>query len=310
MIRPMMSRVLPPLLLVSLSAVASESKNLERLNFFPNAKAWAMIKIQNETVEVETPEQAVQTKKINNFTNTLALDYAYRVHKKVFVGICATYEAASENALRYGVALRERFQSQGIREPDLFVLTRLRDQGKHEGLIDFYASYSKSFGAREIGNDEAHQRYNGRNIFKASLSHGKKEDEWEFKTLLSFIHNGKGEEINHYDNQTYNLHTSQNYEFHFMAQYQVKERLYGYASIGVAYRGDEGIKARNTHELREIQAGTGSVFTLGTKYSLSEWTLLQFEIYYMRSEYFVKGTSNLDGTATIGRGALSMVQAF
>ena len=312
MMPPMILRILPLFLLLSFSALAhSESKNLERLNFFPNTKAYAIFKLVNQTAEIETPEQAVMTKKINNFSNALSIDYAYKIHPKVFLGIIGTYEAASDNALRYGVALRERFQSQGFKEPEVYVLSRLREQGEDQGLIDFFMSFSNALGAREIGNDQSRQRFNGRNIFKASISHGMKEDQWEFKTALNFTHNGEGEEFNHFDDQTYDINSSQNFEFHFSSQYQFDEKIYAYGSIGVIYRGDEGTKSRGTNEKREIQSGTGSVFTLGGKYTLSKWSFLQLQLYYMRTEYFIKGTtSNFDGRAEIGEAALSYVQAF
>lgn len=300
------------LTLLSFKTFAStQEKNLESLNFYPNSKAYLIGAYQNQTVEIDTPEREIQTKKVNNFSNLISIDYAYKVHPKFFLGISGTYESTSENALRYGIGLKNRYNNHGYHEPKLFVLTRLREQSEDKGLIDFYLSYSDTLGSRQSGPDTGMDKYNGRNILIAKISHGKKEDEWEFRSSFIFTFNGEGKEHNNYDNANYLIQASQNYEANFGVQYQLQDLWYLNGSIGVIYRGDENIRSKSSSDKRQVQAGTGSIFSGGAKYMLSPWTVLQAQLVFMRSEYFVKGSmSNLDGRLTIGQGILSILQAF
>lgn len=289
---------------------AQTSNELERLNFFPRSKAFALLQYKFQHLKIDTPKQTANTTEVNNYTNSFIADYAYKLSPSYFVGVSLAYEMSVENSLRYGIPLEEKFTGRGYKESEFFLLSRLREQGKNHGLIDLYLSYIDAYGAREVGNDQSSQRYYGRNIFKIRLSHGMFEDDWEFRTSFLYTYYDEGEEYNKFTDQNYDIDSLKNFEFNFGAQYRLKERLYAYGSIGVAYRGTETITNRNLDK-REIQAGTGSIFNLGLKQNLTQWTLIQIQGNYLRSEYFVKGVgTNLDGTSEVFEGSLALIQAF
>ncbi|WP_408095996.1 hypothetical protein ACJVC5_13215 [Peredibacter sp. HCB2-198] len=283
---------------------------LERLNFFPTSKAYAIVSYQYELTDVDTPKQTTQTNEIKNYSNSGRLDYGHKLARDKILGIRATYTQTSENALRYGIPLRSRFNSRGMSEPEYYFIYRMRNQTEKNGNIDLVVTYLDNWGSREVGNNQAYQEYHGRNIISLGLKHGKKEEEWEFQTSLDFTYYDEGEEENAYTDKSYQLQSLRTYGLTFGSQYQASEWLYFHGSIGVIYRETETI-SDNEGDVREIQAGSGSVFSLGIKVPLSDWNLLHLHGNYSRNEYFVKGTGfNLDGRMQTTLINLSFIQAF
>lgn len=292
-----------------LQAQSQLKHQLERLNFFPEADAYTQFRYEYERLDIETPIETVMTKEVKNYTNSVVATYAHRFGRKYFIGVNGYFEQASENAVTYGIPLRRRFTSKGVREPELFTIYRLRHQREARGLIDLYFSYSPSIGKREIGGDDV-SRFNGRDIMRLYLSHGLWEGEWEFKTALGLNYFGKGEEKNTFADRNFELENYYVLNFQFYGQYTVNSWLFTYASVGLNYTSLEIIREAKEPK-REIQAGTGSIFELGFKKPLNRWSLIELGFQFNRYEYFVKGdTDNLDGEARRQRVWLSYRHAF
>ncbi|HXH74817.1 MAG TPA: hypothetical protein VNJ08_07615 [Bacteriovoracaceae bacterium] len=284
------------------------SKQLERLNFFPEADAFFTARYSYQRLNIETPQQTLMTKEVNNYLNVVALTYAHRLSRKMFIGVNGYLEEASENGVKYGVPFRRRFNASGAREPEIFMLYRLRFQKEKRGMIDFFLSHSPTFGRRQVGVKEGN-RYNGMPILKTGLSHGLHEEDWEFKSALSLNYFAKGEEWNGFTNSVYDLGAYKSIKFQFSAQYQANEWLLPFGSVGVVYTGPEIIKEGQIS--REIQTGTGSVFEVGLKRPLGERSLVEVSFSLERYEYFVKSNiENLDGEVIEQQLSLAYKTAF
>lgn len=286
---------------------AQTSKELERINFYPNAKAYLRTDYSHQILRIDTPQKQINTKEVQNFSNIFSLTYAYKF-KYLFLGVKNFYESASESAVKYGIPENNQYQSQGIKEPELFILTRLRKQKKDKANIDLYVSYVESFGSREIGESSAN-RLNGGNIFTINASHGLLDEEWEFRNSFQYVHFYKGEEHNNFTEKKYDLGGYGLLTYLFMGQYAVGSLSYLNTAIGIDYRSVQKISDRDSDK-RELQAGTGTVLYLGYKRLLGTWTLAEFMYGIRRNSYFVKNTENYDGLQTQHTFLLSLIQAF
>ncbi|MBA2405094.1 MAG: hypothetical protein H0V66_10020 [Bdellovibrionales bacterium] len=290
-------------------AQATPSRELERLNFFPNADAYLIAQYDHVRLNIETPFEEIQTKEVNNYYNLFTLTYAQHVSRKMFLGLRGTFEQSSENAASYGVPVRRRFTGMGFKEPEIFTQYRLRFQKEEKGLIDLYLGYSPLLGKREVGGSDA-KRLNGRDILTIGLSHGLWEEEWEFKSALNFRFFGEGKEENSYAEGSFQLESYYMINFQFHTQYRINPKLYTFGSVGFNYTSIEVISG-GTFGRREVQAGTGSLFELGLKRTLGDWSLLELSYNLHRYDYFVKGeTFNLDGDAIQQQFTLALKQAF
>jgi hypothetical protein len=263
-------------------SLAAQSKGLERINFLPDTDAYAKIGYRYTLVHIETPKNTTMTKEVQNISNLLQGEYAHRFGRKYFAGLKFFYEEASENAVAYGVPFPRRFTSHGKKE------------SPPSGLIDLFLAFSPKGGKREIDRDNSN-RLNARNIFKLALSHGLLEEDWEFKTEIGLNYYGRGIEENAEENLDYTLESYREVFFDFSTQYRATEWFFVNAGVGVIYRGTQDVFDEKRAR-REIQAGTGSLFHLGAKKPLSEWSLVEFTYSLLRRDYFVKGvTNNLEG---------------
>jgi hypothetical protein len=270
------------------------SKQLERLNFFPEASAYMDLGYEYQWLNIQTPQDSVLTKEVKNTFNILRVAYAQKFSENMFLGTRVFFEEASENGVNYGIPLRRRLNSAGFVEPEIFSTYRLRRQTPERGLVDFHASYSPKLGQREIGNQKA-TRLRGRSLLKAALSHGMWEDEWEFRTWLGLNYFGEGQERSKFSPSTFNLNSYLEGEFNFSTQYRLTPWLFIYGRIGIIYSGVETIKEEN-NDTREIKAGTGSWFELGLKKPINRWSLIELGYSIKRNEYFVKSLdANLEG---------------
>lgn len=282
---------------------------IERINFFPKADAFAEARYHYEKHKIKTPQTSVNTKEVNNYSNLLSISYAHKMSRKLFLGLTGMFEEASENAVVYGIPLRRRFNSLGPKEPLIFGLYRLREQENTKGLVDLYASFAPDGGAREIGKDKAN-RLRGRHLLHIILSHGMWEDDWEFRSSLDYLYWGEGEERNSFLGRKFTLEDYYNLSFHFKTQYRLNRWLFTSFSIGAVYHSTQTILDTNNGR-RQIQSGTGSVFELGLKRPLSDWSLLELNYVIKRNDYFVKSSDvNLDGEEKVQRLILKLVHAF
>jgi hypothetical protein len=285
------------------------SKQLERINFFPESDAYLDMGYKHQRLNIETPQDSVLTKEVKNHANLIHAAYSQRMARKMFLGARLFFEQASENGVMYGVPLRRRFDSAGFKEPEVFMTYRLRHQRDDRGLIDFHASYSPYMGLREIGNQKAN-RLHGRSMLKAAISHGLWEEEWEFRTWLGINYFGQGKERNDYSGSSFKLRPYREGEFIFSSQYRISPWLFVYGSIGIIYTGIEKISEKNGIK-REIKAGTGSRFELGIKKPLNPWSLVELGYALRRNEYFVKSDeANLEGDVIQQQLLLSYKMAF
>lgn len=283
-------------ILIFSNPLFGESHQLERLNFYPEVQAYARGYYQYEMLSITTPQERIMEKNIRNYKNVFYFEYAWKF-PQFFLGVGGAYEIATESATNYGIASNRRYNSQDFKEPIVFMKTRLRDQKKDRGNIDLHISFSDNFGTREIGKSSAN-RSNGRNIFGLNLSHGfMEEDAWEFQNSLLYNFYDEGEEHDHFSDRRFSLGSYSILNYLFRGQYQVNEWAFLYAGFGIEYRTIQKIRDR-TEGNREIQAGTGSVFTVGGKKPLSEWSVLEMFYEFKRFSYFVKGVENFDGVAS------------
>ena len=297
------------LLILPLQLLAQTKTHIERINFFPEADAFAVFGYQYEKLNIDTPQNSVMAKEVNNYKNLLSFSYGHRFGRKIFAGLNAYVEEASENVVFYGIPLKRRFTSIGPREPELFVIYRLREQQTDKGLVDLYLSYSPKMNAREIGNKYA-ARWNGRDILHAAISHGMWEGRWEFRSSLEYIYYGTGEEKNNFSKEEFVLENYNDLIFNFKTQYRINRWLFVFGTIGVEYHAPQDINQKGGTE-RQIQAGTGSVFQFGLKKPLSEWSVAELSYTIKRNDYFVKSTANnLEGDSRLERAALSFTTAF
>lgn len=302
------------LIIITVSALASLSsfatpKGLERLNFLPDADAYARVGYRYSFLHVETPKNTTNTKEVHNMTNLFQGEYAHRFGRKFYLGARFFYEEASENAVSYGIPFPRRFSSHGAKEPELFIIYRLKDQGEDAGLVDVNLALSPKGGRREIERDNSN-RLNARTIIDLRLSHGFLEEDWEFKSELATKYFGRGIEENAEEGKDFTLESYQEFSFDFRAQYRISEWLLATAGVGVMYRGTQEVEDSGG-DSREIQAGTGSRFHLGLKKPLGDWTLVEFSYSILRRDYFVKGVSrNLEGDESLQHFDLVYSMAF
>jgi hypothetical protein len=298
-----------PLLLFPSLVMSQTASEIERLNFFPKTAAFIDMGYQYQVMEIETPRTAIPSRNVLNHQNALKLTAAYKVIDQLFLGMHFQYEKASENAAIYGIEASERISSYGFREPDFFLMWRIKEQNGDQGLLDFSFSYSNAMGAREVGGAGAN-RLNGRNKLKAGLSHGLLEDKWEFRSMFELHHYTEGEEQNDITSRTYHLHTFNEVLFKFSSQYHLRDWAFINATIGVLYRGSQNISDSRSDD-RKIQSGTGSLFEIGIKRPISENTVISTAYQYFRNEYFVKGpSSNLDGKKQLQSISLNLIHGF
>ena len=117
-------------------------------------------------------------------------------------------------------------------------------------------------------------------------------------------------EENGEESMDYTLEAYRELFFDFTTQYGASEWLFVNAGIGVLYRGTQDVYDEKRAR-REIQAGTGSLFHVGFKKPLSEWSLIGFNYSLLRRDYFVKGvTSNLEGNESLQTFELTYTMAF
>ncbi|MCM2350562.1 MAG: hypothetical protein NDI69_11130 [Bacteriovoracaceae bacterium] len=303
----MKSLLVSLLLFFHLNLQAQTRYELERINFYPKVKAYAKLEYFYQTLFITTPNNTLNSSEVRNYKNTFTTTYAYKLDW-LFLGTTVSYEVATENAANYGIPSNERFSSQGFKEPAFFFKTRLRDQHNDKGNIDLYLSYSDSYGSREIGKSSAN-RLNGGNILTSRITHGIHEYEWEFCNNLEYSFLGKGEEQNDFTNIKHYLGSYNIISYFFLAQYQVNSWLFLNSGIGIEYRTVQEISDQ-LGEKREIQEGTGSLFRVGIKRPLSEWSLAEFSYELRRSSYFVNGISTFDGDSSQNSFLLSFIQGF
>lgn len=294
-------------LIFQVNLSAQSSHELERLNFYPDVKAFMKAEYNYQLLRIETPQEPVSTKEVQDYTNIFTLTYA-QYYKYFFLGIKGFYETASESAVKYGIPNTNQFQSQGLKEPELFILKRLRKGTDEKANIDFFISYAKSLGSREVGRSSAN-RLNGGDILNLALSHGLKDEEWEFKNSFHFSHHYSGEEDNTITQKNYKLGPYGLFTYLFSGQYAVSSRSFINAAVGIDYRSVQKISDGQSDK-RELQTGTGSVFNLGFKRALNEWVLVEFLYAYRRNSYFVQNLENYDGLQTQHNFLLSFIQAF
>lgn len=286
---------------------AQTTYELERINFYPKVSAYAKIDYTYQAHYISTPNNTLKSSEVRNYRNTFNTTYASRL-KWMFLGATVSYEVASESAANYGIPSNERYSSQGLKEPEFFIKTRLRKQHNDKGNIDLYLSFSDSYGTREIGKSSAN-RLNGGNILTTRMTHGMHENEWEFSNNLDFTFFDEGEEQNDFANTKHDLGSYNIINYFFFAQYQVNPWLFLNSGIGIEYRTVQEI-SDSLGEKREIQEGTGSLFRLGAKRPLSEWSLVEFSYELRRSSYFVNGRSSFDGDSSQNSFLLSFIQGF
>lgn len=297
------------LVLFTTQIYAQTKTQIERINFFPEADAFAKFSYQYERLRIDTPQNTVMAKEVKNYKNTLSASYGHRFTRNLIAGLSLFLEEASENVVYYGIPLKRRFSSVGPKEPELFMIYRLRRQEEDKGLIDLYSSFSPKGHNREIGNKQA-ARWNGRNIFNIGLSHGMWEEEWEFRSSLEYIYYAEGQEKNDFANESYTLENYSDVIFNFKTQYRYSRWLFFFGTFGVEYHTTQKIKQPGNAE-REIQAGTGSVFQLGVKKPLGDWSVLELNYVLKRNDYFVKATANnLEGESAQERFTLSLTSSF
>lgn len=289
--------------------LTAQTIGLERINFLPDTDAYGKVGYQYSSIHIDTPKNTTKKKEVHNISNLLYGEYAHRFGRKFYAGLRFFYEEASENSVIYGVSLPRRFSSHGVKEPELILKYRLKDQSGPSGLIDLNFAFSPKGGRREIDRDNSN-RLNARNILKLKLSHGLLEEEWEFKSTFGFNYLGRGVEENSEEGMDYTLEAYREFSFDFMAQYRATEWLLVNAGVGVIYRGTQDV-FDESRARREIQAGTGSLFLLGLKKPLSEWSLIELNYSLLRRDYFVKGvTSNLEGDESLQAIELAYTMAF
>ena len=287
-------------------AIAQSEKGLHRINFFPDVKAYFSASYHNRNLLITTPENAVNDSEVRNNQNLFSATYAYRFDQ-IFLGIIGAYEIASESAANFGIPDTERKSSQGYREPSLFLLHRLRKQSGTTGNIDLRLSFTDSWGAREVGGSTSN-RLNGHNILNAEISHGMLEDLWEFKNQLAYMFIDEGEEKNDFVDMSFETGSFNVFEYSFTGQYELNPWLYINAAAAFEYRTVRKIYGNMGR--REIQAGTGSVFKLGVKRPLGEWSVIAADAQLKRYDYFVQGETNFDGKATETTLGISYLQGF
>ena len=286
---------------------AQTSHELERINFYPKVKAYVKIDYSYQTHFISTPNNTLKSSEVRNYKNTFNTTYAYKLDW-FFLGTTVYYEVASESAANYGIPSKKRYSSQGFKEPEFFLKTRLREQHNDKGNIDLYLSFSDSYGTREIGKSSAN-RLNGGNTLTARINHGMHENKWEFSNDLEYTFFDEGEEQNDFTKMMHDLGSYNIFNYLFLAQYQVNPWLFLNSGIGIEYRTVQEISER-VGEKREIQEGTGSLFRLGVKRPLSEWSLVEFRYELRRSSYFVNGRTSFDGDTSQNSFLLSFIQGF
>ena len=303
-------RVILILLSLFISDLAfTHDRGVERINFFPDAESWLIASYSHTRLEIETPEATVKTKEVHNHYNLLTLAYAHRFSHKLFAGIKFGYEEASENVATYGLPLRRRFTSTGFVNPELFLNYRLRSQKKDRGNFDAHLAIVPTMGSRKISKTPMN-RFSGRNSIRMHASHGFLEEQWEFQNLVGATLNSEGPEENEFSRFNFTLESSYIIDYAFTTQYAIQENLFLSGTIGIVYRLKEVLRQSTAGE-REHRSGTGSLFRLGVKRKISDWSLIDFGYSLHRSEYFIEAdTFNLNGDSTSHKFQLNYVVLF
>lgn len=286
---------------------AQTRSGLERINFYPAVQAYLISSYANQNLLITTPRNAVDDSEIRNNRNIFSFSYGYHF-KKFFLGTNVIYEVASESAANYGLSSPKRYSSHGFKEPAIFLLTRLREQSGTTGNIDLFLSFTDSLGAREIGGSTAN-RLHGRNTVSAMISHGMLEEKWEFRNALQWIFFDEGEEHNKFQEKQFRLGSYNLIKYAFTGQYQFNPWLFFTASAEFEYRTVQKIREESGTN-REIQAGTGSIFCVGAKKPLGEWSVIEVKAELERHDYFVLGENNFDGKVIQTTYTLSYIQGF
>jgi hypothetical protein len=286
---------------------AESDNGLVRINFYPKVKSYLIADYSYQNLHISTPKNAIDEKSVRNYRNILNLTYAFKF-KPFFLGTHLSYEMASESAATYGIPSNERYNSQDFHQPSFFLNSRLREQASSTGNIDLYLSFAPRIGPREVGGSGSN-RLSGKEKYQIRISHGLLEDDWEFKNSFEYSFFADGDEENSFTNKNYLLESYNLFRYSFTGQYEINPRLYLNASAAFEYRTIQKIYDRQD-ERREIQAGTGSIFRLGLKKSLSSWSVLEFSSELERYNYFVSGDTNLDGALTQWTHTLSFIQGF
>jgi hypothetical protein len=277
----------------SLSSQALESYDLQRINFLPETTSYADLSYRYSFRSIEAPTSQINTKELKETANLINFTYGHKVQPRTLLGLNLAYEESSESGVRYGVATSRRFSSQGLVNPELFVIHRLRSQKKTRGLIDLKALFSKGMHRREIGTNTASQ-FQSRDNFSLALSHGLLENQWEFRSSLKFSYFGEGAEKNVFTNSKAELGPYAEYLFDFTTQYEISSQWYVNAMAGFLYRSSQNIQEDNGLN-RELQAGTGSIFGVGAKYLMASATVISLDYSVYRNDYFVLSSINFDG---------------
>lgn len=297
------------LLLLSVSYSALSETGIERLNFFPDVDQFGSVKYEYQRTLVESQERALNTNELNDYSNTLYLSYGHKFKDKYFFGITVPYQAASESGVRYAVPVSEKFRSHGFREPEVFTIIRLREETPTNGLLHLLMDYSNKIGTTQVGKDNSN-RLKGRNVFRAEINHGRKQDLWEFKTYFRYEYFGTGKERDSFTEANVNHSSYNDMSIGFKAQYAYSEKLYFIGGIGFIYRGDREMSLPNGDN-RELQAGTGSHFEFSSKYRFNEKNLVELGGSFERNDYFVSGElSNFDGEGSNYISSLNYIRIF
>lgn len=286
---------------------AQATKELERINFYPKVNTFFRAEFIYQTLTITTPQNALNEKEIKNYQNSFSFTFGHKL-RWFFLGLTALYEIASESAANYGLPSDNRYSSHDFRDPELFLNSRLLEQTNEHGNIDLYLSFSNSLGAREIGRSTAN-RLNGANIFVSEISHGMRQQAWEFKSSLKYTFLSEGQENNDFTQKEYKLGSYNTLTYFFMTQYQINAWLFINGGFGFEYRTVQKIKS-SLDDKSEIQEGTGSIFRLGMKKPLNENSLVELNYQLKRTSYFVKGISNFDGDSLQNNLSLSYIKGF
>lgn len=286
---------------------AGTFQELHRLNFFPASQAYLRLDYTYQNLEIETPRILFNQSSVRNYLNIFDLSYAFN-WRGTFFGTKLKYEVTSLSAANYGIASSKRYTAQGFGSPEFFFLSRLRPQTGETGNIDLFFSFTPGLGPREIGKRSA-ERFEGRDIFQFRLSHGLREESWEFRNQLGTRYFSEGKETNSFTENKYILRPYALFRYSFTGQYQARDWLYIFAGASFEYRTVQKIVSP-TEDERKIQAGTGSIFNLGVKKPLDDWSVVELGVELERYSYFVVDESNFDGQATDAKYSVSFIRGF
>lgn len=283
---------------------------LERLNFFPRSTAFVEGNYSYMTEKIKSKNEDTSGSTIREYTNAAGLRAGVHLNEKIIGGGFFTYENSIESGLRYGKDDLGRSSSVGFTNPGVFALWRIREQEKDKGIVDVYSFFRPYTGSRRIGEDDSNRK-SGRYIFHTRLSHGLHEDDWEFRTSLSFTVNGEGTENNLLEREKSWLSGFNQYQFFFEAQYHVTDATWLLGGAGFTYTDNENITNSQTKITREVQSGTASIFDFGLKRLLRDDYLVKLIYSLSRSDYFVSAVdNNFDGDRKRQTFTFSLIKSF